>query len=107
MGSNLSPVGQSAILMIRTYQKLLSPLLGQHCRFYPSCSQYTLEAIQEWGLAKGMWLGARRIGRCHPLNEGGIDPVPRRSDTDPDLKTRTQPDGVDDPVSPQSSDKSH
>lgn len=76
---NLSPVGQTAILMIRTYQKLLSPLLGQHCRFYPSCSQYTLEAIQEWGLAKGMWLGAKRISRCHPLNEGGIDPIPRRN----------------------------
>lgn len=76
---NLSPVGQTAILMIRTYQKLLSPLLGQHCRFYPSCSQYTLEAIQEWGLAKGIWLGAKRISRCHPLNEGGIDPVPRRN----------------------------
>lgn len=66
--------------MIRTYQKLLSPLLGQHCRFYPSCSQYTLEAIEEWGLVKGVWLGTKRICRCHPLNEGGIDPVPRRSD---------------------------
>ncbi len=62
--------------MIRAYQKILSPLLGQHCRFYPSCSQYTLEAIQEWGLAKGMFLGAKRICRCHPLNPGGIDPVP-------------------------------
>lgn len=66
--------------MIRTYQKLLSPLLGQHCRFYPSCSQYTLEAIQEWGLVKGTWLGAKRICRCHPLNEGGIDPVPKKAD---------------------------
>lgn len=65
--------------MIRAYQKLLSPLLGQHCRFYPSCSQYTLEAIQEWGLAKGVWLGTKRICRCHPLNPGGIDPVPRRN----------------------------
>ncbi len=58
--------------MIRTYQKLLSPILGQHCRFYPSCSQYTLEAIQEWGLAKGVWLGTKRICRCHPLNPGGM-----------------------------------
>lgn len=64
--------------MIRTYQKFLSPMLGQHCRFYPSCSQYTLEAIKEWGLAKGVWLGTKRICRCHPLNPGGIDPVPRR-----------------------------
>lgn len=66
--------------MIRTYQKLLSPLLGQHCRFYPSCSQYTLEAIEEWGLVRGVWLGTKRICRCHPLNEGGIDPIPRKSD---------------------------
>lgn len=65
--------------MIRAYQILLSPLLGQHCRFYPSCSQYTLEAIQEWGLVKGIWLGTKRISRCHPLNEGGIDPVPKRN----------------------------
>ena len=79
MGSNLSPGGQSAILLIRTYQKFLSPLLGQRCRFYPSCSQYTLEAIEEWGLIKGMWLGARRLSRCHPLNEGGFDPVPKRN----------------------------
>ena len=90
MGSNLSPVGQSAILMIRTYQKLLSPLLGQHCRFYPSCSQYTLEAIQEWGLVKGMWLGTKRISRCHPLNEGGIDPVPRKADLNNHLSSHTQ-----------------
>ena len=61
--------------MLRTYQKILSPLLGPRCRFYPSCSQYTLEAIQEWGLAKGILLGARRLSRCHPLNEGGYDPV--------------------------------
>lgn len=78
MGSNLTPVEQTAILMIRTYQKFLSPMLGQHCRFYPSCSQYTLEAIKEWGLTKGIWLGTKRICRCHPLNPGGIDPVPRR-----------------------------
>ena len=76
MEQHLSPASHSAVLMIRAYQKILSPLLGQHCRFYPSCSQYTLEAIQEWGLAKGMFLGAKRICRCHPLNPGGIDPVP-------------------------------
>ena len=81
MGNNFPPATQTAIGLIRTYQKLLSPLLGQHCRFYPSCSQYTLEAIQEWGLVKGVWLGTKRICRCHPLNEGGIDPVPRKSDS--------------------------
>ncbi len=78
MGSNFSPSKQSAILMIRTYQKIISPLLGQHCRFYPSCSQYTLEAIEEWGLSKGILLGMKRLSKCHPLNEGGIDPVPKR-----------------------------
>ncbi|HIV16031.1 MAG TPA: membrane protein insertion efficiency factor YidD [Candidatus Avisuccinivibrio pullicola] len=78
MGSNLSPAQKSAVLMLRTYQKILSPLLGPRCRFYPSCSQYTLEAIQEWGLAKGILLGARRLSRCHPLNEGGYDPVPKK-----------------------------
>lgn len=88
---NLSPVGQTAVVMIRTYQKLISPLLGQHCRFYPSCSQYTLEAIKEWGLAKGMWLGAKRISRCHPLNEGGIDPVPRRNDVPESAKATLEP----------------
>lgn len=76
--------------MIRTYQRLLSPVLGQHCRFYPSCSQYTLEAIKEWGLGKGMWLGTKRISRCHPLNEGGIDPVPKKSDFDSHLNKVSQ-----------------
>ncbi len=66
--------------MIKTYQAVLSPLLGQRCRFYPSCSQYTLEAIEEWGLIKGVYLGAKRLSKCHPLHEGGIDPVPRKSE---------------------------
>lgn len=78
--------------MIRTYQRLLSPVLGQHCRFYPSCSQYTLEAIKEWGLAKGMWLGTQRICRCHPLNEGGIDPVPRKPGSTIPLSGYDSPD---------------
>lgn len=100
MGSNLSPVGQTAILMIRTYQRLLSPVLGQHCRFYPSCSQYTLEAIKEWGLGKGMWLGTQRICRCHPLNEGGIDPVPRKPGSTYPLSGYD--DSPDDPPTPDS-----
>ena len=63
-------------LLIRTYQRLLSPLLGPRCRFYPSCSQYTLEAVRVHGPARGLWLGVRRISRCHPLHPGGIDEVP-------------------------------
>lgn len=62
--------------LIRLYQRVISPLLGPRCRFYPSCSQYTLEALAVHGLWRGLWLGARRIARCHPLNEGGFDPVP-------------------------------
>jgi putative membrane protein insertion efficiency factor len=61
---------------ILTYKKLLSPLLGQHCRFYPSCSTYCLQAIETNGAMKGSWLGIKRICRCHPLNAGGVDMVP-------------------------------
>lgn len=68
--------GRIAVILIRGYQILLSPLLGPRCRFYPSCSQYTLEAIAGHGLLRGGWLGLRRLIRCHPLNPGGYDPVP-------------------------------
>ncbi len=61
---------------IRGYQLTLSPLLGPRCRFYPSCSHYALEAIERHGAARGGWLAAKRIARCHPLNAGGHDPVP-------------------------------
>jgi putative membrane protein insertion efficiency factor len=67
---------QIAVVLIRLYQLTLSPLLGPHCRFAPSCSQYTLEAIARHGLLRGALLGARRLGRCHPFHEGGFDPVP-------------------------------
>ena len=61
---------------IRGYQLALSPLLGPRCRFYPSCSQYALEAVARFGVLRGAWLAARRLGRCHPWHEGGYDPVP-------------------------------
>jgi uncharacterized protein len=63
--------------LIRVYQRTLSPLLGPRCRFYPSCSQYLFEAVEIHGLWYGLWLGARRLARCHPLHPGGLDPVPR------------------------------
>ena len=63
-------------LLIRGYQRLLSPLLPPSCRFYPSCSQYALEALNRHGALKGSWLAARRLARCHPFNAGGFDPVP-------------------------------
>lgn len=62
--------------LVRVYQLLLSPLLGNNCRFYPSCSHYMIEAIEQHGILRGLWLGIRRILRCHPWHEGGIDPVP-------------------------------
>ncbi|KEA62359.1 Protein YidD [Marinobacterium lacunae] len=63
-------------LPIKAYQYLISPVLGSNCRFYPSCSHYTLEAIETHGPIRGLWLGIKRILRCHPFSEGGIDPVP-------------------------------
>ncbi|CAG0996635.1 MAG: membrane protein insertion efficiency factor YidD [Anaerolinea sp.] len=65
-----------AMGLIRLYQKTLSRVLPPACRFYPSCSQYTYEAIEKYGFFKGGWLGFRRIMRCHPFNPGGFDPVP-------------------------------
>ncbi|MDC1527759.1 membrane protein insertion efficiency factor YidD [Gammaproteobacteria bacterium] len=58
------------------YQRFLSPLFGPHCRFYPSCSSYFIQAIETHGAVKGLWLSLRRISRCHPFNEGGLDLVP-------------------------------
>ncbi len=64
------------ILLIKGYRAILSPIMGNQCRFYPTCSCYTEEAIRQHGALRGSWLGMRRIARCHPWNEGGIDPVP-------------------------------
>ena len=74
MGTKIIPLTIQGL--IRLYQRAVSPLLGPRCRYYPSCSQYTLEALQIHGLWRGLWLGARRIGRCHPFHPGGFDPVP-------------------------------
>ena len=61
---------------IRGYQRFISPVLPASCRFHPTCSQYTLEAVLRYGVVRGGWLGARRILRCHPFHPGGFDPVP-------------------------------
>jgi putative membrane protein insertion efficiency factor len=62
--------------LIRLYQNTISRVLPPSCRFIPSCSQYTYEAIEKYGVLKGSWLGVKRVSRCHPLNPGGYDPVP-------------------------------
>ncbi len=63
--------------LIRLYQYFISPFLGPACRFHPSCSAYTYEALRLHGTVKGLYLGSRRILRCHPFNAGGYDPVPQ------------------------------
>ena len=65
-----------ALGLIRAYQLLLSPWLGNRCRYVPSCSAYATEAIERFGALRGGWLAARRIGRCHPWGGSGFDPVP-------------------------------
>jgi len=74
----LTVIKKLLILPIRIYQVTLSPLLGANCRYMPSCSQYMIEAIQEWGPFRGVWMGLRRISRCHPWGGHGHDPVPKR-----------------------------
>ncbi len=68
----------SLIIVIRGYQKWISPLLGPSCRFNPSCSSYALQAIKMHGAIKGSWLATKRIVKCHPLHAGGDDPVPSK-----------------------------
>lgn len=69
-------VKKVVIKLIRAYQFLLSPLVGHQCRFFPSCSNYAIEAINKHGSLKGIWLSMKRIGKCHPFHPGGIDHVP-------------------------------
>jgi len=77
MAKNNSTSKKIAVVFIRGYQKWLSPLLGNNCRFHPTCSQYAIEAINKFGVVKGCWLASKRIIKCHPLHAGGEDPVPQ------------------------------
>ena len=71
---------QILILLVKAYRYLVSPLLGNHCRFYPSCSSYALTALEEHGAMRGSILALRRLSRCHPFHAGGVDPVPEKSE---------------------------
>jgi len=64
------------VFLIQAYRYTLSPLLGRSCRFFPSCSEYAIEALQRHGALRGTWLATKRIARCHPWHPGGYDPVP-------------------------------
>lgn len=72
----MTPQARLAILLVRAYQLLLSPFFGGACRFVPSCSTYAIEAIAAHGAVRGAWLSIRRVGRCHPFAQAGLDPVP-------------------------------
>lgn len=67
-----------ALKLLRAYQLLISPMLGQNCRFSPSCSNYAMQAIERFGFFKGSWLTMRRLLRCHPFHPGGHDPIPEK-----------------------------
>ncbi len=71
---------RAGVVLVRSYQLLLSPFAGGACRFEPSCSEYAITAVETHGLVRGLWLATRRVGRCHPLGRPGFDPVPPRID---------------------------
>ncbi len=70
-----SPVARVVVLVIRAYQKVVSPLLGPRCKYYPSCSEYAAQAIGRFGILRGLVLAAWRLLRCNPWSHGGFDPV--------------------------------
>jgi putative membrane protein insertion efficiency factor len=76
----MSLVARVLVGLIRAYQATISKIMPSRCRFYPSCSQYALEAVRRHGALRGGWLGVRRVARCHPFHPGGIDPVPDPGD---------------------------
>jgi len=73
-------LGWPFIFLVRIYQWIISPIFPQACRYTPTCSSYTIEAIKVWGPLKGMYLGIKRIGSCHPWGGQGHDPVPQRKE---------------------------
>jgi putative membrane protein insertion efficiency factor len=93
--SSRPPVPRTVVAgAVKVYQRTVSPLLswrGPRCRFYPSCSEYCLQAVLRFGVLRGLWLGAKRLSKCHPFHPGGIDPVPPSAvvpETGDDRQTR-------------------
>ncbi len=74
-------INRILVFLIRLYQGFISPLFPNTCRFYPTCSQYTIEALRTRSFYKAIWLGLKRIGKCHPWHSGGYDPVQKPEDT--------------------------
>jgi uncharacterized protein len=72
----MSAARQLVLYPLRFYKRFLSPLLPPMCRFEPTCSVYMMDAVKKYGALRGIWMGVRRLGRCHPFNPGGWDPVP-------------------------------
>ena len=72
----MNPARATALVLLRFYKRFISPLLMPMCRFEPTCSVYMMDAVRKYGAARGIWMGVRRIGQCHPFNPGGWDPVP-------------------------------
>ena len=66
---------QQVISCLRIYKRWISPMLPAACRFSPTCSEYMMEAVEKHGVARGLWMGLKRLGRCHPFHQGGFDPV--------------------------------
>jgi len=90
MSRPFNPLTWILRVLIKGYQWLVSPVLAGNCRFHPTCSSYTLQAIDQHGPLKGLWIGVKRILRCHPWNDGGYDPVPSKH---PEKHTH-DPDGT-------------
>lgn len=68
-------MAQGCIFLVRLYQKYISPMKGPTCRFYPTCSQYSIQAFKKYGFLKGLWLTIKRVSKCHPFHPGGYDPL--------------------------------
>ena len=83
------------IAIIKVYKVAISPFIGRHCRFQPTCSSYAIEAIDKHGLLRGGWLAVKQIGRCHPWNVGGYDPLPSHPDDPVCSENATQSVNID------------